>query len=496
MFDLFLALKPADPEPVDYPFNAADIAAWDNQLGADRGRIDDVTWADMHMPVYLERLTQGISIFGKQWLYRQLRRGASAVQRNALTQRTAALSGGAARNAREQALRCLRNAETEIATIVFGPETPPPPRWLRWTPLLLAVVPLALLATAFSIVALPGIVLGCLLLILAQASVHQTIVDWYGRLHTMQLMLRAVTLMGDDGRASRLNRQLEKPAAERVPLLNTYSEWLLLSNVRHYVKTHALVVRERAYLRACFERCAQAEADLALARHQSDTAHLCQAAVGGTLDMRGARHPLMAASQPLDVVADGEGIFLSGQNGIGKSTLLRTIGLNVLVARAFGFSYANAATVPDLPVCSSMRNEDSLDGGESQYQAELRRAREMLEAPESVYIIDEIFRGTNPLESVSAAAAVLRQLGRKGVVLASSHHIALAGLLAPGIAARRLEKGPHGLPLVPGVLQDTNGIAMLSERGLPEDVTAEAREIYRQLVGAMLEPATTERRFR
>jgi hypothetical protein len=489
MFDLLLALKPADPAPVDYPFNERDVAAWEATAATEGVRIDDATWGDMLAPSYLDRLAAESSIFGKQWLYRRLRRGSSPEQKRELAERVQALFEPSARAAREQAVRCLRNAEWEVASTLFGPDAPPPPGWLRWTPLLLALVPLSVLACAVNIAWLAGIVLGCLLLILAQAAVHRDIVDWYGRLQAVQLMLRAVTLMGDDGRAGRLNRQLEKPAAERVPLLNTYSEWLLLSNVRHYVKTRAIVARERDFLRACFGRCAQADADLALARHWSDAAQVCWASTGGTLDLRAVRHPLLPGAQPLDIAVEGEGMFLSGQNGIGKSTLLRTVGLNAMTARAFGFSYAAAATVPDLPVCSSMRNDDSLAGGESQYQAELRRAREMLDAPESIYLIDEIFRGTNHLESVSAAAAVLRRLARKGLVLVSSHNVALARLLAPGIAAHRLERRPGGMALAPGILLDTNGIAMLAERGLPDDVTGEAQEIYRQLVAAMAEPA-------
>lgn len=100
----------------------------------------------------------------------------------------------------------------------------------------------------------------------------------------------------------------------------------------------------------------------------------------------------------------GKGAFISEQNGIGKSTLLRTVGLNLLVARAFGFCYARKATVSMLPVYASMQNEDSLLGGESLYIAELQRARELLAAAagphRGILIIDEFFRGTNHMESV------------------------------------------------------------------------------------------------
>jgi DNA mismatch repair ATPase MutS len=85
-------------------------------------------------------------------------------------------------------------------------------------------------------------------------------------------------------------------------------------------------------------------------------------------------HPLLAAA-PLDFGMAQQGVFISGQNGVGKSTLLRAVGLNLVTARAFGFCYAARAVTPLLPVYSSMQNEDALGSGESFYMAELRRGR-------------------------------------------------------------------------------------------------------------------------
>jgi DNA mismatch repair ATPase MutS len=141
-----------------------------------------------------------------------------------------------------------------------------------------------------------------------------------------------------------------------------------------------------------------------------------------------------------------------------------------------------------------MQSEDSLLGGESLYQSELRRATELLAAANGphpgVCIIDEIFRGTNHAESVSAAASVLDALAARSLVVVSSHNLVLAPLLAHRFTpwcVERAEGGP--LTLAPGVLAHTNGIALLAERGFSVDVQRRAGEVFDWLSSYLAHPA-------
>ena len=90
--------------------------------------------------------------------------------------------------------------------------------------------------------------------------------------------------------------------------------------------------------------------------------------------------------------------------------------------------------MPRLPVWSSIENEDSLITGDSLYMAEMRRAETLLRVADqphgAVFLIDEIFRGTNNAESVAAAAAVLSHLAQKALVIVSTHNVVLAPLVA------------------------------------------------------------------
>jgi hypothetical protein len=155
--------------------------------------------------------------------------------------------------------------------------------------------------------------------------------------------------------------------------------------------------------------------------------------------LEGGVHPLVEGASALSIALDGKGAFLSGQNGVGKSTFLRTLGLNLAVARAFGWCYARSARLPAVPVIASMQNEDSLLGGQSLYIAEL---------------------------------------ARDAMVVVSSHNLVLGPLLAHRLAPWRVTRGADGmLGLEPGVLGRTNGIALLADHGFGAAVKDKAAQV-------------------
>ena len=243
-------------------------------------------------------------------------------------------------------------------------------------------------------------------------------------------------------------------------------------------------------LRSLYATLAECDGRLCLMGWLRQQRPVCWARACGPRDIRleGMRHPLLDDGHPLSLDLQGEGAFLTGENGVGKSTLLRAVGLNLLTARAFGFCHAAQAAVPMTSVWASMVHEDSIEAGDSLYMAEMRRAQGLLEVAEradgAVFLIDEIFRGTNHVESVAGAAAVLNRLATRGMVIVSSHHVVLASLLHARLAPRRIVRvGAGGLAIEPGVLLEPNGIEMMARYGLAEAVRAEARRVHDWFAG-------------
>ena len=104
----------------------------------------------------------------------------------------------------------------------------------------------------------------------------------------------------------------------------------------------------------------------------------------------------------------------------GKSTLLRSVGVNAVLAQAGGPVYATKMRLPRVSVYTSMRVSDSLDLGISQYMAQLTRLKLIVEGariaseeedqPQALFLLDEILQGTNSAERLVAVRRIIRKL--------------------------------------------------------------------------------------
>ncbi len=494
-------LTPAELEPPAYPFAPTDVAQLQRLTApGDAAALDDPTWRDLLLERYAASLSADVSIFGQQALQRRLRLGASDAECAARRERvTRLLEAPAERlDGLHRSLRALRRADVEVAEVLFDPawQAPARPPWLRHA----ALLPVGLAASLVAVLWTPwawigfGVVMFWLMTL--QMRYLERVGTWRGTTGALRMLLRAVSLLDGSGlpltgdftgrgaRAGVLSRSLSRGVvAETVPDAAAYGDWFMLANVKHYFKTLYIVAAQRDFLRECYWLCADLEADLALARHLRSMPAWCWARRSDArgLVLEEGVHPLLDGASGLSLNLAGKGAFVSGQNGVGKSTFLRMLGLNLAAARAFGFCYARRAVLPALPVVASMQNEDSLLDGHSLYVAELARARELLALSSKgpvVCLVDEIFRGTNHEESVAAASAVLDELASRALVVVSSHNLVLGPLLAHRLAAWRIVRaGGDGLRLEPGVLGQTNGVALLAERGFGAAIQKKAERV-------------------
>jgi hypothetical protein len=159
---------------------------------------------------------------------------------------------------------------------------------------------------------------------------------------------------------------------------------------------------------------------------------------GAAPELRAAAlgHPLLEPAacvrNDVSVGPPGTFLFVTGSNMSGKSTLLRAIGANAVLAAAGAPVCAQELLMPPVRVHTSMRVEDSLTEGVSLFMAELLRIKEVVDAAGSpgrpvLYLLDEILHGTNTAERRIAARGVVRHLLAVGAIGAvSSHDLTLA----------------------------------------------------------------------
>jgi hypothetical protein len=168
-----------------------------------------------------------------------------------------------------------------------------------------------------------------------------------------------------------------------------------------------------------------------------------------TLDIEAVAHPLLppdrSVANSLTVNGSGQTVLITGSNMSGKSTFLRTIGLNVVLAQAGAVVTAQRFVCSPVQVFTSMRTQDSLEESTSSFYAELKRLQTLIERTKTVsdpssgqawleslptlYFLDEILKGTNSADRHRGAEALIRQLHRttaSGFV--STHDLALGQL--------------------------------------------------------------------
>jgi hypothetical protein len=209
-------------------------------------------------------------------------------------------------------------------------------------------------------------------------------------------------------------------------------------------------------------------------------------------------HPAKAVGNPVELGPTGRFLLITGSNMSGKSTLLRSIGLSVVLAQAGGPVPAAQLRLGRIQLATSIRVSDSLEQGVSYFMAELRRLKAVVELTEAttlptipLFLLDEILHGTNTAERQIAARHVIRGLLDRGATGAvSTHDLGLAddpALIPAATLAHFTEqfwRGPDGpamtfdYTLRPGLATSTNALKLMEIVGLGgvdhESVVAES----------------------
>jgi hypothetical protein len=193
-------------------------------------------------------------------------------------------------------------------------------------------------------------------------------------------------------------------------------------------------------------------------------------------------HPLIPAAvrvcNDIDLGGQTRVLLVSGSNMSGKSTLLRTIGINTVLAMAGAPVRARSLQLTPLQVGASIRINDSLHEGSSRFYAEITRLRQLFEPMPLplLYLLDELLQGTNSADRRVGAQGLIRALIKRGAIgLISTHDLALTDIdgLAPDAIENvhfqdeLLDGALHfDFKLHPGVVTKSNGLELMRSIGL------------------------------
>ena len=360
-------------------------------------------------------------------------------------------------------------------------------------------------------------------------SVRDGAVDWIARLQTRERERTGIgSLKVGFNRVFGYYLEITRTHAERVPadyhrkqtLANAeryytpeLKEWeekvlgaeerIAALETRLFAELRASVARELPRIQRVAERVAAVDVLAALAE-AACRRDFCRPQVddGFALEIRGGRHPVVETMMPreefipndLSLDTERRVMILTGPNMAGKSTILRQVGLIVLLAQIGSFVPARTARVGIVDrIFTRVGASDNLVRGQSTFMVEMNETAAILHGAtaRSLVLLDEIGRGTSTWDGLSVATATTEHLhdvtGAKTVFATHYHELTrlaerLGGVVNFSVAVREVGEDIVFLRrLIAGGADRSYGVEVARLAGLPGTVVERAREILREL---------------
>ncbi len=491
----------------------------------DAATLDDRTWNDLLLDDVFADLDRTQSSVGQQLLYHRLRRAPAPPTLEAFDALATRFADDPSHRERAQvALAGLRNSAGYYLHRLTRDDAFFRPSWHIvfpiWTAAVVTTVLLGVIWHGFFLLTIAGLVINVIiravtarrvgaeamsfrqmgpLIAAAQALVPchtDATADMTGAMHADLVALRRLGAIarwlsrgGDSGLP-----------ADLVGALIEYVNIQLLMDVNAlYFASHELRSRAANLLRL-IQTVGEIDAAIAVASWRLGAPgwsrpHFVPPTEPAT--MAALRHPLVDHAVPNSVsLAPPHGVLITGSNMSGKSTFLRTVGVNTVLAQTINTCVAERYAAPVYHVRTCIGRGDDLLAGKSYYLVEVESVLALVNASQSaaphLFMFDELFRGTNAVERIAAGEAVLRSLveARKPhVVLAATHDGELVDLLQDSYVVYHFGDaiGPNGLVfdyhLTEGPATSRNAITLLTLSGAPATLVNHALHRAAELDG-------------
>ncbi|MDO4764797.1 MAG: hypothetical protein Q4A29_01955 [Eubacteriales bacterium] len=201
---------------------------------------------------------------------------------------------------------------------------------------------------------------------------------------------------------------------ESLDFIAEYLNILFLIKERRYLKVAKKLEPKMDILFRLYEKVGQMDMHQSMSIYlESVSAKTCKPVFvdkdNKHLQFEEMIHPLLA-NPVSNSLAVKQSIVITGSNMSGKSTFLRTIGLNVLFAQTWNFAFAKAFELCPMHIITSISLQDSIQEGKSYFLQEADAIKRMLLLSNrpycTLFLIDEIFKGTNPVERIASATEI------------------------------------------------------------------------------------------
>ncbi len=494
--------------------NFEGIADFFRSQAAAADSLDDRTWADLLLDDVFTHLDRTESSIGQQILYARVRRATPSNLEafDALTEKFA--SDIDLRERMQLALARLRHPSGYyVHRLARG--TLVRPAWYAvfplWTVAVLLTLVLGTVWHGLLALALIGLAVNFVIRLVTANRVGSEAI-WFRQVGP--LISAAHSLLACDDAATRPLTGSMRADLRALRRLGAIARWVsrggdngapadIVGAVLEYINIQLLMDVNALYLASrdlltlgphllrLIEAVGECDCAIAVASFRGSRSHWSRPHFrpsSGPTVLADLRHPLVDDAVANSItLSPPQGVLITGSNMSGKSTFLRTIGVNVVLAQSINTCLASAYEAPVYQVRSCIGRTDDLLAGKSYYLVEVESVLALVNAsgrPEPhLFIFDELFRGTNAVERVAAGEAVLRSLvggDKPHVTLAATHDSELVQLLSDAYVVYHLgdSVGPNGLTfdyhLTEGPATSRNAIALLRLSGAPESLVQSA----------------------
>ncbi|MBN1939223.1 MAG: hypothetical protein JW843_06535 [Candidatus Aminicenantes bacterium] len=477
--------------------------------------LDDRTWSDLDMDAVFSQIDRTLTAPGEQILYRLLRRP-SFDDRDIEERRSWITSFSRDKDFRDNSRFFLaklgRNEGEGLAEFLWGE----PPRTIS-VPFPLFVLPLSLVSFFVLILAGQGWAwFGFVAAFVGSMFAHfrakrmigeygpsfrylGRMIVWARKLAGLAVpeIIGAVESLSDDLRSvAGMPRKTAWIALGGNDPFFEYINVLFLTELRAYHGAVKLLQAHRHALQRIFEWTGFFDAMASIASYRTDICDYCEprfAESGPWLELENAVHPLIKNPVPNSLALKENGLLITGSNMSGKTTFLKTIGVNAVLAQTICTCRAETYRARFFRIATLIGRNDNLVEGKSYYLDEILALKRLLnhenEAVARLYLLDELFRGTNSVERIAAAVEVLAYLAKgNGCTVASTHDLEVTKLVGFDYSNFHFEEtiGDDGLAfnykLMPGSSATRNAVQLLRFVGYPPEIVeaAERRVFFLQ----------------
>jgi DNA mismatch repair ATPase MutS len=276
----------------------------------------------------------------------------------------------------------------------------------------------------------------------------------------------------------------QNPPVSDLEFIYEYINIFLLIDERNFFNSIDEITLRKEELKNIFLILGEADALISFASYREGLKNYCEPKLsksGAKICGINMRHPLLDEGVPNSFSAQGQGAVITGSNMSGKSTFLRTLGINTLFSQTICTCIADEFSSGYMKVMSSISQGDNLVGGKSYYLAEAESLLRIIKAVgdniPALCIIDEIFRGTNPIERVNASVEILKYLiDHNTIVVVATHDLEITEMVKDSYSFYYFSEdiGDEGLKfdykIKPGISKNRNAVKLMKYLGYPEEI--------------------------